>query len=119
ERARALHDSPTKLANWIQTEVMRGANTHGLKAQFPVSPKQVAEIVKLVDSGDISGKQAKEIYAEIEGTDQSPEQVVEARGMRVQSDEGALLVMCQEVIAANPKGVATYRAGKTGTLGFF
>lgn len=119
EQALSLHDSATKVANWIQTEVMRGANTHGLRAQFPVTPKQVAELVRLVDSGDISGKQAKEIYAAIEGTDQSPEQVVEARGMRVQSDEGALLTMCQQVIDANPKGVETYRGGKTGTLGFF
>jgi aspartyl-tRNA(Asn)/glutamyl-tRNA(Gln) amidotransferase subunit B len=119
EAALKLHASPKKVANWIQTEVMRGANTHGQNARFPVSPEQVAALVKLVDAGEISGKQAKQVYAEIEGTDQSPDEVVQKRGMKVQSDEGELLEMCQQVIEANPKGVETYRSGKKGTLGFF
>lgn len=108
-----------KASNWIVTEVLRGTKTHGLDAQFPVTPAQVAQLLKLVDSGDISGKQAKDVYLAIEGTDQDPLQVVEARGMRVVSDDSALRPLIEKVLADNPAAVETYRSGKTGTLGFF
>lgn len=119
ESALGHFGNAVKLANWIQTEVMRGTKTHGLEAAFPVTPVQVAELLLLVERGDISGKQAKEVYAAIEGTALSPERVVEERGMKVVSDEAALQALCKQVITDNPKGVETYRSGKKGTLGFF
>lgn len=115
----AAYPQPQKASNWIVTEVLRGTKTHGLEAQFPVKPTQVAELLQLVESGDISGKQAKEVYLALEGTDQSPLQVVETRGMRVVSDDGALRPLIEKVLADHPAAVETYRSGKTGTLGFF
>jgi aspartyl-tRNA(Asn)/glutamyl-tRNA(Gln) amidotransferase subunit B len=114
-----LFPHPQKASNWIVTEVLRGTKTHGLEASFPVSAGQVAELLKLVESGDISGKQAKDVYLAIEGTSESPLAVVEARGMRVVSDDSALRPIIQKVIADHPAAVETYRSGKTGTLGFF
>jgi aspartyl-tRNA(Asn)/glutamyl-tRNA(Gln) amidotransferase subunit B len=119
EACMALFDSPIKLANWIQTEVLRNVSTHGLEAKFPVSPAQVAELLALVERGEISGKQAKEVYAAIEGSEKRPSEIVAERGLKVVSDSGALLQYCQQVIASNAKSVETYRAGKTGMLGFF
>lgn len=110
---------PQKASNWIVTEVLRGTKTHGLDAQFPVSATQVAELLQLVDAGDISGKQAKDVYLAIEGTEQSPLQVVEARGMRVVSDDQSLRPLIAKIVADHPAAVETYRSGKTGTLGFF
>jgi aspartyl-tRNA(Asn)/glutamyl-tRNA(Gln) amidotransferase subunit B len=110
---------PIKAANWIQTEVLRDTKTHGLEAQFPVTPTQVAELLALVEKGDISGKQAKEIHLAIQGTDRSPEAEVTARGMKVVSDEGALAAACEKILAANPRQVAEYRSGKKGLLGYF
>lgn len=112
-------DAPQKVANWVQTEVLRQVKTHGLEADFPVTPVQVAQLLELVERGDISGKQAKEVYAAIEGSERMPNEIVEQRGLRVVSDDAALLPICQRVIADNPQAVATYRGGKTGTLGFF
>jgi aspartyl-tRNA(Asn)/glutamyl-tRNA(Gln) amidotransferase subunit B len=114
-----LFPHPTKAANWIVTEVLRDTKAHGLDATFPVSPSQVAELLSLVESGDISGKQAKEVHAAISGTPDSPLKVVEARGMRVVSDEGALRPLCEKLVQANPKQAAEYRAGKKGLLGYF
>jgi aspartyl-tRNA(Asn)/glutamyl-tRNA(Gln) amidotransferase subunit B len=111
-------DDPVKVANWVVNEVLRGAKSHGLEATFTVTPAQVAELLKLVESGDISGKQAKEVLSAIEGTDRSPRAVVDERGMRVVSDTGALEAACQRVIAAHPEQVASIRAGKKGVLGF-
>src|SRR4029079_13151375 len=65
EEAATLHGDPIKVANFVQTEVLRDTVTRGLVADFPVTPRQVAELLKLVDSKRISGKQAKEVYAKI------------------------------------------------------
>jgi aspartyl-tRNA(Asn)/glutamyl-tRNA(Gln) amidotransferase subunit B len=109
---------PIKVANWIVNEVLRGAKAHGLEATFSVTPAQVAELLALVEAGDISGKQAKEVYAAIEGSDRSPRAVVDERGMRVVSDAGAITAVCERVLAAHPEQVASIRAGKKGVLGF-
>ncbi len=119
EDTRKLFDQPVKVANWLQTEVMRGVSTRGTEATFPATPQQVAELLEIVDRGEISGKQAKEVYAALEGTDASPAAIVKERGLAVVSDEGALRPLCQELIDANPKNVALYRGGKTGLIGFF
>lgn len=110
---------PVKAANWIQTEVLRDTKVHGLQATFPVTPGQVAELLSLVEKGEISGKQAKEVHAAIAGTPESPAKVVEARAMRVLSDESALKPLCERIVQANAKAAAEYRSGKKGLLGFF
>lgn len=110
---------PVKASNWIQTEVLRGVETDGVKATFPVTPPQVAALVTLVTRGDISGKQAKEVYAAVVNTDDDPAQVAEARGLIVEKDGSVLEPVCREVVEANPKAAAAYRGGKTGTIGFF
>jgi len=109
---------PVKVANFFVNEVLRGAKVHGLDATFSVSPAQVAALLALVEHGDISGKQAKEVYAAIEGTDRAPAAVVEERGLRVVSDAGAIQAACERVIDAHPEQVKSIRAGKKGVLGF-
>ncbi|MFC1641359.1 Asp-tRNA(Asn)/Glu-tRNA(Gln) amidotransferase subunit GatB [Myxococcota bacterium] len=110
---------PVKAANWIQTEVLRRTELQGLAARFPVTPKQTAELLALVEAGMISGKQAKELYAAVAETDLSPRAVAEERGMRVVSDEAALRSLCLSLIQAHPKQADQVRAGKANVLGFF
>jgi aspartyl-tRNA(Asn)/glutamyl-tRNA(Gln) amidotransferase subunit B len=109
---------PVKVANFFVNEVLRGAKVHGLDATFSVNPAQVRELLGLVDAGEISGKQAKEVYAAIEGSERSPRAVVDERGLRVVSDTGAIQAACERVIAAFPEQVASVRAGKKGVIGF-
>jgi aspartyl-tRNA(Asn)/glutamyl-tRNA(Gln) amidotransferase subunit B len=109
----------TKLANFVQSELLRDVTTSGLNATFPVSPRQVADLVNLVEKGVISGKQAKQVYAAMRGGDRAPAQIVDELGMKVISDEGTLLELAQKILADNPAQVASYRAGKTGLLGYF
>ena len=108
-----------RAANFVMTEVLADAKVHGLLADFPVSGAQIVELLKLVDAQTISGKQAKEVYAAIKGTSQSPEAFVREKGMAQVSDEGALEAICRAQIAANPKQAAAYKAGKKGMIGFF
>jgi aspartyl-tRNA(Asn)/glutamyl-tRNA(Gln) amidotransferase subunit B len=110
---------PVKAANFFANEVLRGAKSHGLEARFSVTPEQVAELLGLVEKGEISGKQAKEVFAAVEGTDKPPSAIVEERGLRVVSDEGALKAVCEALVAKFPEQAASLRAGKKGLLGFF
>ncbi len=119
EDACALYPDAVKLANFVQSEVLRDVTTTGLSASFPATPAQVAEILKLVDAGTISGKQAKELYAAVAGTDRAPADVVRERGMAVLGDASAIEGIARGVLEANAKQVASYRAGKTTLLGFF
>lgn len=118
EAVRAAFDQPTKIANYMLTEVMRGASVHGLSAKFTVTPAQVAELLELVDSGSISGKQAKEVHQAIENSERMPKDIVKERNMQVVSDEGSLQPLCAQIVANNPSQVQQYRSGKKGVLGY-
>jgi aspartyl-tRNA(Asn)/glutamyl-tRNA(Gln) amidotransferase subunit B len=119
DEARAIHPHPLKVANFLLTEVMRGAVIHGQDAKFTVTSKQVGELLALVDAGEISGKQAKEVFIALEGTEKAPKSVIEERGLRVVSDSGAVEALCAKVIAEQSGQVAQYRAGKKTVFGFF
>jgi aspartyl-tRNA(Asn)/glutamyl-tRNA(Gln) amidotransferase subunit B len=110
---------PVKAANWILTEVLRDTRTHGLDAHFPVTPGQVAELLGLVESGRISGAQAKKLHTALVGSERSPSEMMQELGLSVVSDAGELRPLCQQIIDQNPKNVAAYRAGKRALLGFF
>ncbi|MCU0684037.1 MAG: Asp-tRNA(Asn)/Glu-tRNA(Gln) amidotransferase subunit GatB [Polyangiaceae bacterium] len=120
DEAHGLYGGDAKrLANFVQGEVLAGARATGLEASFESRPWQVAELLRLVDAGSISGKQAKDVYAAIAGGDTSPEAYVREHGLAVTNDEAALEAACRRVIEANPKQAAGYRAGKTNLLGYF
>lgn len=118
-RAAAGKVALKKVGNFIATEVLRGANVRGLHAKFTVSAVQVGELLALVDEGKISGKQAKEVFAALEGSDKSPAAVVESLGLSVVSDTGAIETILRELIANNPKQTAGLREGKKQLAGFF
>jgi aspartyl-tRNA(Asn)/glutamyl-tRNA(Gln) amidotransferase subunit B len=135
EEAATLHGDPIKVANFVQTEVLRDTVTRGLVADFPVTPRQVAELLKLVDSKRISGKQAKEVYAKIARPgagagdeaaasafaawkERMPAEVVDELGMAQVTDAGAIEAVVRRVIEANAKQAEAVRAGKTSVLGF-
>jgi aspartyl-tRNA(Asn)/glutamyl-tRNA(Gln) amidotransferase subunit B len=119
EEAAMLHGDPTRVANFVQSEVLRDVTTHGLGATLPVTPRQVAQLLQLVDAGTISGKQAKEVYAKIAGSDRAPGDVVAELGLQQVSDEGAIEEVCKGLLEAHPKQAAELRGGKQSLMGFF
>ena len=110
---------PRTAANFIATEVLRGAQLHGIEARFTVTPGQVAQLLGLVERGTISGKQAKEVFAAMEGSSRMPAEIVEERGLRVVADPGELRALCQKVVSDYPSQAESYRKGKQNLLGFF
>jgi aspartyl-tRNA(Asn)/glutamyl-tRNA(Gln) amidotransferase subunit B len=108
------------LANWVLGDLSAQLNDEGIPAWGSnVTPRKLGRIVQLVANGTISGKQAKEVFAEIAVTGEKPLQVVERLGMRQVSDASELEAVVDRVLAANPGQVEQYRAGKTGLIGYF
>lgn len=119
EEAATLHGDPVKVANFVQSEVLRDVETRGIEANLPVSAKQLVSILRLVDAGKISGKQAKELYAKTKGTTASPVALADELGLAQVTDPRAIENACAKIVADNPKQVEQYRSGKTGLFGFF
>jgi aspartyl-tRNA(Asn)/glutamyl-tRNA(Gln) amidotransferase subunit B len=87
-------------------------------ADCPIPARHLNELVELVDDGKINSKQGKEVFAEMFSTGKTPELIVKEKGMEQESDLGAIESLCREVIAANPKSVEAYRAGKAAAINF-
>jgi aspartyl-tRNA(Asn)/glutamyl-tRNA(Gln) amidotransferase subunit B len=119
EEAVTLHGDPVKVANFVQSEVLRDVTTHGLLATIPLSASQLAELLKLVDSGKISGRQAKEVYSKTARTDRAPADVVAELGLAQVNDARAIEEIVARIVRANPKQADQLRGGKLGLMGFF
>ena len=119
EEAATLHGDPVKVANFVQSEILRDVTTHGLLAKIPVEARQLAELLKLVDKGRISGKQAKEVYAKVANTERRPADVVAELGIEQVTDAGAIEEVVRLVVEKNPKQAEQLRSGKVGLTGFF
>ncbi len=113
ERAKAI-------SNVMLNDLSMHLNAAGIGvAESRVVPSMVAELVALVDDGTISGKQAKEVFAEMAETGDAPGAIVELRGLKQVSDSGAIEEVVDRVLSVNPVQVEQYRGGKTGVMGFF
>jgi aspartyl-tRNA(Asn)/glutamyl-tRNA(Gln) amidotransferase subunit B len=107
-------------ANWMSVELFGALNKAGIDlAQSPVSPEQLGGLVDLISDGSISGKIAKEVFADMFETGKDAKQVVEVKGLKQVSDEGAIISMIDEVLASNQHKVDEYRSGKDKLFGFF
>jgi aspartyl-tRNA(Asn)/glutamyl-tRNA(Gln) amidotransferase subunit B len=106
-------------ANWILGDLRRLLNAHNLDiSQNRVSPDGLAELLELIESGKISGKQAKEVLEKAFESGDSPASVVEREGIAQMSDSDELEQIVAEVIADNPKAVEDYHAGKSASIQF-
>ncbi len=120
ETAVAAHNSPKKIANWLTTELQGKLNaTNAIIDDVKFTPAHLAELVRLIDAGTISGKIAKTVFEEMYTTGADPASIVAAKGLEQVSDSGALEKMIDEILVAHPEQLASYRAGKVNLFGFF
>jgi aspartyl-tRNA(Asn)/glutamyl-tRNA(Gln) amidotransferase subunit B len=107
-------------SNWVMTEVLRKLKDDDRPlTACPVSPSHLAETIRMIEDGDLSGKMAKEVFEKMWASGESPRAIAEQEGLAQVSDEGAIEAAVAEVLAAHPEQVATYRNGKAATLGWF
>ncbi|MDD2897475.1 MAG: Asp-tRNA(Asn)/Glu-tRNA(Gln) amidotransferase subunit GatB [Desulfuromonadaceae bacterium] len=108
------------VGNWIMGEITRSLNDSGTSIEeCPVTPAQLAELLKLIDSGVISGKIAKTVFDEMWKSGKAPQIIVEEQGLVQVSDSGALETIINEIMTANAGQVEEYRGGKEKVFGFF
>jgi glutaminyl-tRNA synthetase len=109
---------PPAVARWIINELPRELGEHQL-AETPLTGAGLGALVMAVESGEISGPAAKEVFAEMMRRGGDPGQIIAERGLAQVSDEGAIATIVDEVLAGNPDKVDQYRGGKTALIGFF
>jgi aspartyl-tRNA(Asn)/glutamyl-tRNA(Gln) amidotransferase subunit B len=108
------------IANWIQAELLRELNRGDASlAECKVGPAQLAALVQLIEDGTISGKIAKQVFAEMLASGADAAAVVKDKGLEQITDSGAIEAIVADIIDANPAQAEQYRAGKQSLLGFF
>ncbi len=107
-------------ANWMQTELLRGLKDSGKEIDAsPISPAALAELVKLVESGQITGAIGKKVFAAMFESRRSAAEIVAAEGLGAQVSDAAIEQAAREVIAKNPDNVAKFKSGNEGVFKFF
>ncbi len=119
ERAVKASGDGRLTANWVVGDLMGLLKAAGKEiVDSPIGPEHLGELVALISKGELSGKLAKDILPKMFESGDSASTIVEREGLKQISDTGALEGLADEVIAANPKQVEQYRAGKVALLGF-
>ncbi len=120
ERCVEVVGDAKKVSNWFMTDVSRLLNESGSSAaQVKFTPAQFGALLGAVERGALSLTAAKEVFGVMFATGAGPLQVIDEKGLAQVSDAGALEKAVDEVLAANPENVESYRAGKVSLLPFF
>lgn len=107
-------------SNWIMTELLRELKDAKKEInQSPIQPQELGELIRLIDTGSISGKIAKTVFAEMWASGKKPEQIVKEKNLVQITDTSAIEKIVDEVLAASPEEVAAFKGGKTKLMGFF
>ena len=99
------------------SEISRIANAQNREATDLVSPENVAALQRLIDAGTLTDKLARQVLEGVIAGEGTPQEVVDARGLAVVSDDGALLAAIDEALASQPDVLAKIRDGKVQAAG--
>ncbi|MGF7048357.1 aspartyl-tRNA(Asn)/glutamyl-tRNA(Gln) amidotransferase subunit B [Paenibacillus sp. DS2015] len=107
------------VSNWIMGDVLGYLNSSNLDlSQVKITGQGLGELIGLIEKGTISNKIAKTVFKEMIESGKLPAQIVEEQGLVQISDEGAILKIVEQVVAANPQSIEDYNAGKQKAIGF-
>jgi len=120
DQALAEHNNPGTISNWITTELFGHLNRQGLAFEdCPISPQNIASLVRLIDEKVISGKIAKSVFSEMCESGMSPDHIVKEQGLKQITDSGQIESIIDAIIAAHADQVEEFRSGKEKVFGFF
>lgn len=107
-------------ANWVINELLGILNKNAKSiSESPVTAANLGAMIELISDNTISGKIAKDVFAEMFATGKAPAAIVEEKGLKQVTDTGFIEQVVDEVIKENPDNVAAYRGGKDKLFGFF
>ena len=111
--------NPKLLANWILVDIQSVLNKNSIEIEhFKISPQILSKLIKLVEDGQISNKQAREIFSKMLENDIDPNKILEESGISQISDEKLLRDVIQEVLDNNEKSISDFKNGKDRALGY-
>jgi len=111
-------NEPKLISNWITTELLGKLNAENKDIiSSPVSSENLAEMIKLISDGTISGKIAKTVFEQMYNTGKSASEIVKEQGLVQISDEKEIEKLVGEAIAENQKAAAEFKAGKQQAIG--
>lgn len=120
EEVVAAKADPKLVCNWISGELMRLMNENKVDIRnVGIPAKSLASLIQFLQEGSISGKIAKTVFEEMVQSGKDPATIIEFRGLKQVSDEGALRGLLETLLSNNPKQVEQFRAGKTQIKAFF
>jgi aspartyl-tRNA(Asn)/glutamyl-tRNA(Gln) amidotransferase subunit B len=115
-----LFPEPKQVSNWIMGDLLRLLKEDDKEVeQSPLSPRQLAEMLKLIKDGTISGKIAKTIFEEMYKTGKGAGEIVNEQGLVQITDQGAVEQAVARVLQEHPKEAEAYKKGKEKLFGFF
>lgn len=107
------------VSNWIMGDVLGYLNSSSLElSQVKITGQGLGELIGLIEKGTISNKIAKTVFKEMIESGKLPTKIVEEQGLVQISDEGAIMAIVEQVVAANPQSIEDYNAGKQKAIGF-
>ena len=119
ERVAEASGNAKAASNWVMGELTRKLNeTRGTIEDVPLAADALAELIALIDKGEISGPVAKDVFEEMYGSGRRAAGIVAEKGLGIIKDEGAIDRIVADVLSGHAATVADYRAGKTKTFGF-
>jgi len=114
------YPDPKTISNWMMGELSRLLNQSNQDiSECKLQPNHLAEMLKAVDNGTISGKMAKVVFEAMFASGKSPHVIIKEKGLVQISDEGTLLPVIEDIIKSNPRVVEDYKNGKDKAFGFF
>jgi aspartyl-tRNA(Asn)/glutamyl-tRNA(Gln) amidotransferase subunit B len=109
--------SPASARKWWTGEISRIANAADREASDLIAPADVAALQKLIDSGTLTDKLARQVLEGVVAGEGTPQEVIDARGLAVVSDDGALIAAIDDALASQPDVMAKIRDGKVQAAG--
>lgn len=107
-------------ANWVLNELLAALNKdYKAITESPVSAENLGQMIDRITDNTISGKIAKDVFAEMYANGGTPDQIIESKGLKQVTDTGAIEKIVDEVLAENPDNVAAYKGGKDKLFGSF
>ena len=119
EKAGEICKNYKGVCNWLNSDISRILNEKEMEPEeIPFTADQLAEMVVIIDNGEISTKIGKQVIEELFENPRSPKKIVEEKGWIQISDEGAIKDVVMRVLDANPQSVSDFKGGKQKALGF-
>lgn len=111
--------NPKKAANWVIVDVQALLNKDAISIkEFKLSPVELGNLIKYIDEGKVSNKQAREIFNQMIETGKSAKELIEASGASLISDLEVLRALVKEILDKNEQSIIDYKAGKDRALGY-